>query len=348
MKDNSFLEQDIQHMLAMPVDWHSLKNASILVTGSTGLVGSMLCRTISMLSAREGLDITIIAHARDEKKAREMLSDVEGNHNIIFMTQDITRPFKWDGSVDHIIHTACPTKSGYFVSYPVETLDSIVMGTVNALEFAKEKHCRSFIYLSSMEVYGEVVDEKLLKEDDIGYLDPLSPRSSYPEGKRCAEAFCAAYAKEYGVSAKIIRLAQTFGPGIPADDNRVFAQFLKSAVSGEDIVLFTNGGTKHMYIDTVDAVSAILIVLTQGGSGEVYNAANEANYCSIKEMAELVLTCFGNGSNGLRIDLSKNNGQYPKEHKLRLDTSKLRALGWEPQYDLKNMYIRMKKEMEKN
>ena len=346
MKDHSVLEQDMKHMLATPADWSSLKNATVLITGATGLIGSMLCRTLSILSIQEEWNLKIIANARDEKKAREMLCDVEKNGNIDFLIQDVSTPLKLDGNVDYIIHAACPTKSNYFIAQPVETLQSIVMGTANVLEFARQKNCKSVLYLSSMEVYGEVTEENLLTEEDVGYLNPLSLRSSYPEGKRCAEAFCIAYAKEYGVPAKVIRLAQTFGPGIPREDNRVFAQFLRSALAGEDIVMFTNGGSKHMYIDTMDAVSASLMVLLAGEAGEVYNAANEENYFTIREMAELVLAEFGNGKNSLKIDTTKNTGQYPKEHKLKLDISKLKALGWKPQYDLKQMYLRLKREME--
>lgn len=348
MKKYEFLEQDMRRILSMKADWNEFQNAAVLVTGATGLIGSMVCRTLSRLSVLKQWNMTILALARNVEKAEETLADVTENGNILFLQQDVTERLHTEGPVDFIIHTASPTKSQFFVNQPVETLQSIITGTVNILELAKEKNSRSVVYLSSMEAYGQVTEEKLLGEEQLGYINPVAPRSSYPEGKRAAEAFCAAYAKEYGIPVKIVRLAQTFGPGIPADDNRVFVQFYRSASAGEDIVMYTTGGSKHMYIDTMDAVSATLLLLTEGESGQVYNVANDDNYCSIKEMAELVIAVFGNGTNSLRIDTSKNTGQYPAEHKLKLDVSKLKALGWEAQYDMKQMYRRMIEDMQED
>ena len=117
-----------------------------------------------------------------------------------------------------------------------------IKGTTNVLEFAKAKNVRSMVYISSMEAFG-ITDPKknLINEKDLGYIDILNPRSSYSEGKRICECICAAYFSQYGIPVKIARLAQTFGAGVPDSDTRVFAQFAKSAINGEDIVLHTKG-----------------------------------------------------------------------------------------------------------
>ena len=212
---------------------------------------------------------------------------------------------------------------------------------MNVLDFAKKVDCKSVVYLSSMEAYGQVLHENLLKPEDVGYINPLSLRSCYPEGKRMAENLCVGYFSEYGIPVKVIRLAQTFGPGIPANDSRVFAQFIRSVQNGEDIVMFTEGGAKRMYLDTMDAVSAVLTVLLKGESGQVYNAGNPANYCSIREMAQLVIREFGSDTSKLVIDRSRDVGQYPPDNMLFLDVAPLQELGWCPKYDLKDMYKRM-------
>lgn len=340
MSTYSFVE-DIKNMQQRNNGLEQLKNKTVLVTGATGLIGSMVCRTLSTLSAINGWNIRIFAMARNTKKAQAILENVAQNNNIFFMEQDLVNPIQTTETFDYIIHTACPTASNVFITQPVETIQAIVTGTMNVLELTKQSQCKSVVYLSSMEAYGQILHENLLKPEDVGYINPLSLRSCYPEGKRMAESLCVSYFSEYQVPVKVIRLAQTFGPGISPEDGRVFAQFIRSAMQGKDIVMFTEGGSKRMYLDTMDAISAILIVLLNGKDGTVYNAGNPETYGSIREMAELVLREFGNGTCNLVIDRSKDVGQYPPDNMLNLDTTSLADLGWQARYGLKEMYTRM-------
>lgn len=317
-----------------------IEGSVFLVTGATGLIGSMVCRTLSYIGKKYKKNIMVLAIVRSSKKGKEILEDVIGNGNIQFIELDITEPIP-SIKADYIIHTACPTSSDIFITYPVETIQSIVNGTDNILKYAKKNGCKSVVYLSSMEVYGQIQHENLLKPENIGYVNPLVLRSCYPEGKRMAENLCMGYFREYGVPVKVIRLAQTFGPGVALTDNRVFAQFIRSVKNNEDIVMFTQGGSKRMYLDTMDAISAVLTVLLRGENAQVYNVGNPSTYCSIKEMAELVIREFGNGISNLRIDCSKDIGQYPPDNMLKLDVTPIQELGWFPKYSLKEMYIRM-------
>lgn len=341
MQFGDFMRPDIAEIQQLISNSEVLKNKTFLITGATGLIGSMTCKALSCIDYEQNLNVKIIAMVRNVSKAQETFADVMDNGNITFLEQDIIEPINLSEKVDYIIHTACPTASNTFISKPVETIQAIVCGTMNVLDFAKGNGCESVVYLSSMEAYGQILHENLLKPEDVGYVNPLSLRSCYPEGKRMAENLCVGYFSEYNVPVKVIRLAQTFGPGIPYTDNRVFAQFIRSVRNNENIVMFTEGGSKRMYLDTMDAVSAVLTVLLKGESGQVYNAGNPGNYCSIKEMAELVIREFGNGSSKLVIDRSKDVGQYPPDNMLYLDVAPLQALGWNPLYDLKTMYERM-------
>ena len=338
---NHFLKEDIGSILNMNINIENLQNKTVLVTGATGLIGSMVCKTLSEISHENNWNVTIVAMVRNIQKAEATFADVSENGNIVFLEQDVVTTIEWDGDVDYIVHTACPTASNTFINQPVDTISAIVTGTMNVLELARAKQCKSVVYLSSMEAYGQVLHENLLKPEDVGYINPLSLRSCYPEGKRMAENLCIGYFHQYQIPVKIIRLAQTFGPGIPVTDGRVFAQFIRSAVKGEDIVMFTEGGSKRMYLDTMDAVSAVLTVLLQGENGQVYNAGNPNTYSSIKEMAELVIKEFGKGDCKLVIDRSKDVGQYPPDNMLNLDITPLQNLGWMPKYELKDMYTRM-------
>ena len=218
-----------------------------------------------------------------------------------------------------------------------------VEGTVNMLEFARANNVRGFVYLSSMEVYGTPSTDEKIDEKHSTNLDAMAVRTCYPESKRMCESLCASYSSEYGVPAMVVRLTQTFGPGVEYNDGRVFAEFARCAIEGRNIVLNTKGETKRNYLYTEDAADAIFTVLAKGKPGEAYNAANEDTYCSIYEMACLVAKECAGGKIEVEIreraDAAKL-GYAPTLH-MNLDTSKLRSLGWQPQVGLADMYRQM-------
>lgn len=138
----------------------------------------------------------------------------------------------------------------------------------------------------------------------------------------------------------VLRLTQTFGPGIDKNDNRVFAQFLKSYFNGQDIILKTQGKTCRSYLYTADAVTAILAVLLCGKYNNVYNCANEDTYCSIKDMANLVANDIGKGK--INVILDKNEEcelkVYLPENYMDLDVSGIKMLGWRTSINLEGMF----------
>ena len=192
-----------------------------------------------------------------------------------------------------------------------------------------------------MEAFGEVNTEEALDEGTLGKIDLGKTRSCYPESKRMCEMLCTSYAAEYGLPAMSIRLAQTFGPGVDYNDRRVFAMMTRNAIDGKDIVLATKGTSRHPYLYTAQAVTAILTVLLSGTPGETYNAANPATYCSIFEMGEMVAREVAGGKIAVRVDENGDASRYPAPSFLNMDISKIRALGWEPEQDLVWMYRRL-------
>lgn len=241
---------------------------------------------------------------------------------------------------------ASPTASLYFIEHPVETIKTAVNGTMNMLELAVDKSVKGFVYLSSMEIYGAPKTEDVLTENDLGYMNPLNVRNCYPESKRLCEALCASYAQEYNLPVMSVRLAQTFGLGVDKDDKRVFAEFARCAMKGEDIVLLTDGKSKRCYLYTMDAVSAILTVLLKGEAGQAYNAGNPETYCSIREMAEMIADRIARKS--IDVKMSENNEKCKKfspPHFYNLDVSKLKTFGWKQTRDFEEMYSRMMKYM---
>ena len=187
--------------------------------------------------------------------------------------------------------------------------------------------------------------EIALDERTLGKIDLERTRSCYPESKRMCEMICTSYAEEYGVPAMSIRLAQTFGPGVDPGDRRVFAMMTRNAIAGEDIVLATKGTSRHPYLYTAQAVTAILTVLLSGGPGETYNAANPATYCSIFEMGEMVAEKIAGGKISVRVDENGDASRYPAPSFLNMDISRISRLGWRPDHDLVWMYRRLERYM---
>lgn len=306
----------------------------IMVSGATGLIGAALVRKF----ASDGC--TVAAAVRNVGLARRMFG---GCPNVEIVEWDVTRPFARPSGfkVDWFVHAASETASRSFVEKPVETIRSILHGTENALEAARELGVEAMAFLSTMEVYGTPTASPVA-EDDYGYLDPVAVRSCYPEAKRMAENLCVSYAKEFGVPVKIARLAQTFGEGVRYDDARVFAAFARAILERRDIVLHTDGTTSRCYCYLGDAVSAIETILVKGGGALPYTVANEETYCSVREMAEMLCAEFPESGSKVVFDLSGAEGRgFAPAHRMKLDSSRLRALGWMPKVGLMEAFRRM-------
>lgn len=157
------------------------------------------------------------------------------------------------------------------------------------------------------------------------------------------ECLCNAYASQHGLDVKSARLAQTFGAGILPTENRVFAQFARSAMNGEDIVLHTTGESEGNYVYTSDAIRAILMLLVSGTSGEAYNIANEESHTTIRKMAEFVADKIAGNEIRVVMDIPEDGTSlgYAPPVKMWLDASKMRALGWEPTVGMEEAYKRM-------
>ena len=330
------LRADLQRVAEIFPHWEELRDKSVFITGATGLVGSMLVRCLCAAP----VSITVIAHVRNEQKAHAMFGDLP----IVYCVGDVTSPIHYEGTVDHILHTASVTASKTFVTQPVDTLMTAIDGTKNLLEFAREKAAASMVYVSSMEAFG-ITDPALerVTEQDLGYIDILSVRSSYSEGKRICECLCAAYAAQYGVHVRIARLAQTFGAGVSRADGRVFAQFTKSCLEGRDIVLHTEGKSMGNYCYTADCIRGLLTIALKGEDGNAYTVVNPSTSMQIRQVAKLVSDTLTEGKTQVIFDIPESalTYGYAPDVTMRLSGDKLMALGWQPEVDLPEMFRRL-------
>jgi len=324
-------QADIQQTIEIKELFSSLDSATVLVTGATGLVGSMLVKTIHAAVKKYDLRIKIIGHVRNLEKAKIVYGDL---FEEIEFVKDMNVP------CEYIIHTVSPTTSKFFIEHPVETIKASVESTMEILEVAKKNNA-VIVYLSSMEEYGVPYESgQKMTEDKIGIIDHLNIRSSYSESKRLCECLCASYAAEYGVDVKIARLAQTFGAGVPITDNRMPMQFARAVVEGSDIVLHTEGKSISNFVYLSDAITGILTILERGEKGQAYNVCNDTETRSVREIAELVAEEVANGAVNVVIEKKENMG-YAPDVVMYLNSEKLRSLGWKADISLAESYRRL-------
>lgn len=333
------IEQDFRESIEKnQLEITSLQNKTFFISGATGLIGTNLIIAALLLDRKYKLNIKVVALVRNIKKAQKRFGDYFNYENLTCVVGDITKSINYGGSIDYIIHAASQTSSRGFVFYPVETIKTAIDGTAVLLEMARSKKVTGFIYLSSMEVYGFPPKGTLIDENCIGSFLPTEIRNCYPLGKILCENLCMTYKEEYHVPVRIVRLTQTFGPGVEYSDTRIFAEFARDIIEKKPIILKTKGETERSYLYTMDAVMAILYVLLNGSDGQIYNAANKKSYCSIAEMAELVSKEW---NLGLQYEFSDEQIGYAKTLYMNLDVSKLQGIGWSPKYQLLEMFSRM-------
>ena len=220
---------------AESIDWKLLAGKTIFITGGTGLIGSTVINGLLYANNKYKLNVRIIALVRNLDRAKGLFHNVNAGTSLSFIVGSVESLPEVREKVDYIIHGASPTASLYFVQHPVETIQTAVKGTKNILELAKKNQVEGVLYLSSMEVYGAPLTDELIPETQGCTLDSMTVRSCYPIAKRLCENLCASYTSEYGVPGKVIRLAQTFGPGVGMNDGRVFAEFARDAMHKSDI-----------------------------------------------------------------------------------------------------------------
>lgn len=346
--NNKYLQEDLEILANSDIPFKQMEKSSILITGATGLVGMNLVLALMCCNRINNTEIKIYALVRDEKKVQNIYKDLLDREDIEIVIGDVTKEICIDDDIDYIIHCASVTKSEIMVRKPVMTIKTSIEGTDNVLSFAVKKSVKSFVYVSSMEMYGSFeIPSFNVTELQIGNINPLNVRSNYPESKRMCENMCIAYLSEYGVPVKIARLAQTFGAGILPGENRVFAQFARSVIDNRDIVLHTSGKSEGNYCYIRDTISGILIILLKGINGEAYNVSNEKSHTTIADMALLVAKEIADNKIRVIFDIPKTNIYgYASDTKMKLNSSKLKRLGWKPQVGLKESYNRLIGSME--
>ena len=322
----SSYKEDIQNIFKQDLPWEKLCGANILVTGATGLIGGCLVEALMMNPNR---DYQVYASGRNEERARLRFKEFANDGTFHFVKYDVMKPLESDVRYDFIIHAASNASPNFFAKSPVEVIKSNIDGVAHLMDYGLEHEMKRFLYVSSGEVYGEG-DGRVFTEDYSGYVDCTKPRSCYPSSKRAAETLCVSYAAEYGADVVIARPCHTYGPHFTEQDNRVYAQFIRNVLRGEDIVMKSTGEQFRSWCYVVDCVSALLHILLKGVCGEAYNIADVASNISIRELAEIIANIGGRKVVIEIIDADEKRGFNPVTKSV-FSTDKLEALGWTPQ-----------------
>ncbi|MCA1279959.1 NAD-dependent epimerase/dehydratase family protein [Saccharopolyspora sp. 7B] len=257
-----------------------------VVTGGAGFLGAHLCRSL----VETGTDVLCVDDFSTGDPRN--VADLAGSDRFRAVRHDVTEPWEVPGPVDLVAHLASLASPEHYQRLPVETILVGGSGCRNALELAAAKGAR-FVLTSTSEVYGDP-REHPQRESYWGNVNPIGPRAVYDEGKRYAEALTLAFARQRGVDAGIVRLFNTYGPGMAEDDGRMVPSFIRRALRGDPLVVLGSGEQTRSLCWVGDTVRGILDLARHGGTGPI-NIGNPDER-TVLDVAELVRELTGTRS----------------------------------------------------
>jgi len=249
-----------------------------LVTGGAGFLGSHLCERL----VKKGEEVICLDNFFTGR--RKNISHLLDYKNFELMRHDVVDPFKVE--VDRIYNLACPASPIHYQYNPIKTIKTSVMGAINCLGLAKRVGAR-ILQASTSEIYGDP-EVHPQPESYRGNVNPIGLRSCYDEGKRCAETLFFDYYRENKVDIRVIRIFNTYGPKMRADDGRVVSNFIVQAIRGEDLTLYGDGSQTRSFCYVDDLIDGMMGVMEQEESVGPVNLGNPTEF-TIRQLAEAVL-----------------------------------------------------------
>ena len=293
----------------------------ILVTGGAGFLGSNLCQYLVKDENNYVIALDNLFTGRESNIVQLMELP-----NFEFVKWDVVDPI--DICVDQIYNAACPASPPAYQMSPTSTTKTCILGVINMLELAK-KYNATLLQFSTSEVYGDALVHPQ-RENYWGNVNPCGIRSCYDEGKRCAETLCFDYNREYGTPIKVIRIFNTYGPGMDPKDGRVVSNFVLQALAGQDITIYGDGMQTRSFCYVDDLIRGIVKMMnsSQDFVGPV-NLGNPGEFTML-ELAQKVIAMTESKSKLVFCPLP---GDDPKQRKPDITLAK-EKLNWEPAISL--------------
>ena len=293
----------------------------ILVTGGAGFLGSHLCdRLIAQGHQVVCLDSFFTGNERN-------VAGLVGHPAFTLMRHDVVDAVRIDG-LDEIYNLACPASPVHYQYDPIHTMKTSVLGALNMLELARATGAKVF-QASTSEVYGDPTVHPQ-PEAYWGNVNTIGIRSCYDEGKRAAETLFFDYQRAHNLKIKVVRIFNTYGPRMAADDGRVVSNFIVQALRGEDLTVYGDGSQTRSFCYADDLVEGFMRLMNSDDAvtGPI-NMGNPGEFTMI-ELAERVLRLTGSKSKLIFMPLPQDD---PKQRQPDITRAKS-VLGWEPQVAL--------------
>lgn len=347
MKDflkNKIILSDMDDIRCREENWEWLKNKTIFITGAYGMLASYIVYFLIYMNEEYNYGIHIVAQGRQISKMQSRFGKYLNREYFQVTNIDICNEISLDIKTDYIIHAASLASSQYYSTKPVDVLKPNSLGTFYLLDYANRCSCESFLFLSSCDVYGKFTENGTYSEVDFGSMDPMQVRNCYGESKRMGENMCVCWHQQYGVPAKSVRIAHTYGPTMDVqNDVRVFSEFVKNVLDNHDIVMKSDGSAVRPFCYITDAISGFFKILRYGNNGEAYNLLNDKMWLSIKKLAKIVSKCTDNNQSNVIYECRNVNEaymesfvKYPPQYSIR----KISELGWSAEIDVKEGFRR--------
>ncbi len=296
-------------------------NKRILVTGGAGFLGSHLCERL----VNEGHDVICLDnYFTGQKKNVEHLMDCK---NFELTRHDITFPIFLE--VDQIYNLACPASPIHYQYNAVKTIKTNVMGAIHVLGLAKRVRAR-VLQASTSEVYGDPTVHPQT-EEYRGSVNCIGIRSCYDEGKRVAETLFFDYHRMNQVDIRVMRIFNTYGPRMHANDGRVVSNFIVQALKGEDITIYGNGEQTRSFCYVDDLVEGMIRLMNKENFIGPVNIGNPGEF-TIKQLAEQIIQLTKSSSRLVFHDLPQDD---PQQRQPDITLAK-KELGWEPTIKLED------------
>ncbi|EGO5038473.1 NAD-dependent epimerase/dehydratase family protein [Enterococcus faecalis] len=333
--DNPIYQSELKKVINHAVNLVNLDKKSILMIGASGMIGSFLIDTLMAANEQLGIQIKIYAMGRNRLKLEKRFEKYLQLDTFEIIEGDVTNSIPKEVQADYLIHGASNTHPRAYVTDPIGTIMTNLVGTEQVLKHAVATRPVRVLFLSTVEIYGENRgDVEKFTEDYCGYIDCNTLRAGYPEGKRVSESLCQAYIEKYDLDIVIPRLCRTFGPTMLLSDTKASSQFILNAVEQKDIILKSEGNQYFSYIYVGDAVSAILHLLLEGKKGEAYNVSSENFDLQLKELAQQLAEI---SDKKVIFDLPDGIEQkgFSTASTAILDNKKIKENGWYPIFELR-------------